>query len=549
MSRAPCARATSTRRWRNAPPASQDWAGGTRIGATLHEFNRRWSRRVLGQGAMVVLFTDGLEREGVDQLGREVERLHKSCRKLVWVNPLLRYDAFQAKASGLRAMLPHVDEFRPIHNLASMADLVAGLSGDHAAARAHDPKTWLKTARRERLPPPGGEKVRPKRRMRGLRVMECAATPSCVCASCPAAHRQPSPRVRGEGAARFEQEQCAMNANEDDILAQAEAWKRGGLPVAIATVVETWGSAPRPVGSHLVIDGEGRFLGSVSGGCVEGEVVSEAMDVIADGQAKDARIRRRRRDGVARRVVLRRPHPRLCREAGGMKLADLALLNAERAARRACALVTDVEQRRAAARAGEGRRGRPLAELIAERLRAGKSAMVQHEGRDYFITAQVPPARILVIGAVHVSQALAPMARIAGFDATIVDPRTAFATPERFPDVPVLAEWPDAALPRLGLDRYTALVFLTHDPKIDDTGLELALRADCFYIGALGSKKTHARRVERLSARGFRRVDAGAHSRAGRARHRRDQPGGNRRVDPRRDHRRLRQKPPRAGAT
>lgn len=186
-----------------------------------------------------------------------------------------------------------------------------------------------------------------------------------------------------------------------------------------------------------------------------------------------------------------------------MRLNDLATLNAERAARRACALVTDVEsgaQRLVLARdvAADA-----LAEPIAERLRLGKSGMVTHDGRDYFITAQVPPARIIVVGAVHVSQALAPMARLAGFDMTIVDPRTAFATQERFPDVPVLAEWPDAALPRLGLDRYTALVFLTHDPKIDDPGLDLGLRAECFYIGALGSKKTHAKRVERMQARGF----------------------------------------------
>ena len=186
-----------------------------------------------------------------------------------------------------------------------------------------------------------------------------------------------------------------------------------------------------------------------------------------------------------------------------MKLADLAILNAERAARRACALVTDVESGAQRLVLVKDVADDALAELISERLRAGKSAMVQHEGRDYFITAQVPPARIFIVGAVHVSQALAPMARIAGFDVTIIDPRTAFATPERFPDVSVLAEWPDKALPRLGLDRYTALVFLTHDPKIDDSGLELALRADCFYIGALGSKKTHARRIERLSARGF----------------------------------------------
>ena len=186
-----------------------------------------------------------------------------------------------------------------------------------------------------------------------------------------------------------------------------------------------------------------------------------------------------------------------------MKLADLSALNAERAARRACALVTDVASGAQRLVRAQDVAADPIGDLVVERLRAGKSAMVQHEGRDYFITAQVPPARVFVIGAVHVSQALAPMAKIAGYDVTIIDPRTAFATQERFPDVPVLAEWPDAALSRLGLDRYTALVFLTHDPKIDDSGLELGLRADCFYIGALGSKKTHAKRLERLGARGF----------------------------------------------
>ena len=186
-----------------------------------------------------------------------------------------------------------------------------------------------------------------------------------------------------------------------------------------------------------------------------------------------------------------------------MRLSDLAILNAERAARRACALVIDIDSGAQRLVLAADVAGDALAEPIGERLRLGKSGMVAHEGRDYFINVQVPPARIIVIGAVHVSQALAPMARLAGFDMTIVDPRTAFATQERFPDVPVLAEWPDAALPRLGLDRYTALVLLTHDPKIDDPGLDLGLRAECFYIGALGSKKTHARRVERMQARGF----------------------------------------------
>jgi uncharacterized protein with von Willebrand factor type A (vWA) domain len=120
----------------------KDWAGGTRIGASLHRFNREWSRRVLGQGAIVILFSDGLERDGSENLTREMERLRKSCRRLIWVNPLLRYDGFEAKALGIRAMLPYVDEFRPIHNLASMADLCRALAGE--ASQRADPKAWLR---------------------------------------------------------------------------------------------------------------------------------------------------------------------------------------------------------------------------------------------------------------------------------------------------------------------------------------------------------------------------------------------------------------------
>jgi uncharacterized protein len=120
----------------------KDWSGGTRIGAALKRFNREWSRRVLGQGAIVLLFTDGLEREGAHELGLEMERLRKSCRRLIWANPLLRYDAFEAKAQGIRAMLPHVDEFRPIHTLANMADLCRALAADRVAAS--DPKEWLR---------------------------------------------------------------------------------------------------------------------------------------------------------------------------------------------------------------------------------------------------------------------------------------------------------------------------------------------------------------------------------------------------------------------
>ena len=119
----------------------KDWSGGTRIAASLHAFNRDWSRRVLGQGAIVLLFTDGLERDGVEGLAAEMQRLHMSCRRLIWLNPLLRFNEFSAKAQGLRAMLPHVDEFRPIHSLANMAELVRAISGDGEKA---DPRAWLK---------------------------------------------------------------------------------------------------------------------------------------------------------------------------------------------------------------------------------------------------------------------------------------------------------------------------------------------------------------------------------------------------------------------
>jgi uncharacterized protein with von Willebrand factor type A (vWA) domain len=121
--------------------AVRDWSGGTRIGDTLHEFNRLWSRRVLGQGAVVLLITDGLERDDVAGLAEEMDRLHKSCRRLIWLNPLLRFDGFEARARGVRAMLPHVDEFRAVHNLAALSDLVASL--DKSSSRESDPRRFM----------------------------------------------------------------------------------------------------------------------------------------------------------------------------------------------------------------------------------------------------------------------------------------------------------------------------------------------------------------------------------------------------------------------
>jgi xanthine dehydrogenase accessory factor len=190
-----------------------------------------------------------------------------------------------------------------------------------------------------------------------------------------------------------------------------------------------------------------------------------------------------------------------------VRLDILSVLNTERAARRGAVVITDVAtgaQRlvRAAEVAAD-----PLREPLEKRLRSGKSGMEDTAEGRVFLTVHIPPPRLVVTGAVHISQALAPIAKLLGYDVVIVDPRTAFATQERFPDVKVIADWPDTALPLLDVDRYTAFVALTHDPKIDDPALLHALPRGCFYIGALGSKKTHARRLDRLKAQGLSDAD------------------------------------------
>ncbi|MCG7505259.1 XdhC family protein [Mesorhizobium retamae] len=180
----------------------------------------------------------------------------------------------------------------------------------------------------------------------------------------------------------------------------------------------------------------------------------------------------------------------------------LKTLNAERRARRAAVLVTDLgDGRDRVVREGDTVAGE-LGAAIERAFRTGLSGSVEAEGRSFFLNAHLPQPRLVVIGAVHISQALAPMARIAGYPVEIIDPRSAFATPDRFPDVPLHAEWPQDVLARQPLDGYTALAAVTHDPKIDDFALKAALEARCFYVGALGSRKTHAKRVERLLALG-----------------------------------------------
>ena len=191
-----------------------------------------------------------------------------------------------------------------------------------------------------------------------------------------------------------------------------------------------------------------------------------------------------------------------------MRLADLEKLNEARGARRAAMLVTDLASGESLVEV-EGENERPdLREAIDRAYRSGKSGIVETgDGRRLFLNVQVPPPRIAVIGAVHISQALAEMAPVAGFDIRIIDPRTAFATEDRFRGVDLVADWPEDALRAEPLDAYTALVAVTHDPKIDDFPLIAALRARCFYVGALGSRKTHAKRVERLLAEGLTEAD------------------------------------------
>ncbi len=184
--------------------------------------------------------------------------------------------------------------------------------------------------------------------------------------------------------------------------------------------------------------------------------------------------------------------PRLLRE-----------LNAERRARRAVVHVSDLAGGDDRLFREHERQDGPLGDALEAAFRSGKSGSVEIGGRQLFLNVHVPAPRLVVIGAVHISQALAPMASLAGFDVEIIDPRTAFATPERFSGVRLVAEWPQDVLSTRPLDAYTALAAVTHDPKIDDLPLEWALRAGCFYVGALGSRKTHAKRVERLLEAGL----------------------------------------------
>ncbi len=290
----------------------------------------------------------------------------------------------------------------------------------------------------------------------------------------------------------------------DAIPETALRWHREGIGAALATVVETWGSAPRQPGSQLAISGQGQIMGSVSGGCVEGAVVTEAIEALAgDGKPRlltfgvsdDSAFAVGLACGGIIRVLLEPIGP------AGLPAGMLEQLTTARASRRAMAYLVNLTTFERRLTAGDDD---PMADAIAARLRADRSGM---EEGDWFVALHNPPLRMIVVGAVHIAQPLMSMARICGYDATLIDPRDTFGAAHRFPGETILDGWPDEAMRALGLDPRTAVVTLTHDAKLDDPAIVQALRSDIFYLGCLGSSRTHAKRLERLREAGFADAD------------------------------------------
>ena len=294
-----------------------------------------------------------------------------------------------------------------------------------------------------------------------------------------------------------------MKLDETDALAAAEAWIRGGRGVALGTVVNTWGSAPRPAGSQIAVRDDGAFVGSVSGGCVEGDVIEKARAAIADGKTR--RLEFGVQDERAWSVGLACGgrieifvEPVASRHARD----TLTAMNEARRADRSIVRAIDLGS-------GDDRLIDPyadksaLGEAAAAAANADRSGPAEAEGRNWFLAVSNPAVDLVIVGAVHVAQALVKMATLVGYRVRLIDPRASFATAERFPGVALSHDYPDDALAKVPLGRRSALVTLSHDPKIDDPALAVALASPAFYIGALGSKKTQAARQQRLKERGY----------------------------------------------
>lgn len=266
-------------------------------------------------------------------------------------------------------------------------------------------------------------------------------------------------------------------ADHHRILASAMAWR--GAPMALATVVETWKSAPCPVGTHMLVHDDGRFVGSVSGGCVEGDILQIAADIIA--QNSFAVRRYGVADGSAWEVGL---------PCGG----DIVVLVQN--------VSPDFFLGQLFGAIIEARAARETL-LVGTELATGASRILDVEAEGLFVNCYLPPRRLIIVGAVEIAAALSEITRSMGIEVTLVDPRARFLTAERFPDVILDDRWPDEAITSLKPDARTAIVTLSHDPKIDDPALAAALQSDAAYIAALGSKSSHDKRLERLTATGI----------------------------------------------
>ena len=291
-----------------------------------------------------------------------------------------------------------------------------------------------------------------------------------------------------------------MNSLESgDMLRLALDWRAAGRKVALATVVEAKGSAPRPVGSRLVVDGQGNFEGSVSGGCVEGDVIAAAADVIATGRPRLMEFGPD--EGVVWRSGL------AC--GGGIRVlveavddeAAVTLARLSEHRRKRLAVIEVVETASATRRLVDPANiaADSLADALTRRLAEESSGMEN----DSYVNIHLPDPLLYLVGAVHIAQFLAPMAAMAGHRVTMIDPREAFADPARFPGIDLVVEWPDETLAAAPLDDRSAVVTLSHEPRIDDPALIAALRSPCYCIAALGSRRTHASRLERLAREGF----------------------------------------------
>ncbi|WP_342075434.1 XdhC family protein [Yoonia sp. SS1-5] len=290
-----------------------------------------------------------------------------------------------------------------------------------------------------------------------------------------------------------------MTENITDLPALALKWHNGGRAVALATVVQTWGSAPRPVGSQLLIDADGMMEGSVSGGCVEGAVIVEAIDALADGKPRILEFGVSDDEAFAVGLACGGEIKVLVEPVGtALPVSVLRALVDHRAKAEPVAYVTDLQ-------AGNPELRGPAD--YPDRFRMDQSGVAE-DGRT-FVAIHNPPLRLLVVGAVHIAQPLIAMARACGYAPILIDPRGAFGSAARFPGETIVDDWPDEAMAQLTPDARTAVVTLTHDPKLDDPAIMAVLRSDAFYLGCLGSTRTHAKRVARLQAAGFSAAEIG----------------------------------------